>query len=372
MSITRLHTRSFPATLATVVAVPLALAACDGTMALGDSGASVDAAVPPGTDALVLAADAYVPPGLDAGPAPDAHVVAVTDAGPRPDAASDAALPDFPCVGEALAVIDAVNARLPEDMHIAFLGVPTGRDIDAERARRGPRLSSLRMIDEISTDGPNQIIRGVDADHIGDVHPGTIIIDSRIHDGWAVDQPDVIFAHVEITDPAAGNLLVSRDASDGLIVVNGWFHDSDADCFRPNDNEVYLGNFVERLGRGPDSHADGFQTFLGGRDETVDHVDVLGNIIYMPRGVPIEGGSGTYQTNRTVLFSADVTDWVVQCNFLVAGNYVVEREEADDIRYLDNVFCHPDDCESFGVRTGTGWNAENWSGNTYIDGSPAP
>jgi len=352
-------------------AAPLALAACDGATSIDDAGSRADAAFPSHVDAAAVASDAWHPPGVDAGAPPDAYVAVASDAGMRADAATDAALPDLPCVGDALTIIEGVNARLPAEMRVAFLGVPTGRDIDAERARRGPRLSSLTVIDEINTEGPNQVIRGVDADHIGEVHPGTIIIDSRIHDGWAVDQPNMIFAHVDITDPAAGNLLVSRDTSDGLVVINSWFHESDADCFRPNDNEVYLGNFVERLGRGPDSHADGFQTYLGGRDDTVDHVNVLGNIIWMPRGVSVEGG-GEYQTNRTMLFSADVVDWVVQCNFLVAGNFAVERGDADDIRYLDNVFCNPDECESFGVRTGSGWTTENWAGNTYIDGSPAP
>ncbi|MEZ4365846.1 MAG: hypothetical protein R2939_06110 [Kofleriaceae bacterium] len=301
--------------------------------------------------------------GIDAGPGDDVDAMPGTlpDAGPAPE---------LPGVTNPQDVIDAVNARLPAELQISFLGVPTGEDLDAERARRGPRRA-LVEVDEITTSGPGEIIVGVDAAQVGTIHPGTIIIDSRIRDGTSIEVGDVVLAHVEITDPDAGNLLVTRDASDGLIVVNSYFHDSDADCFRPNDNETYLGNFVERLGRGPDSHADGFQTFFSDGSETIDNVDILANIIWMPRGVPIAGG-GEYQTNRTMLFSNDVVDWVVAYNYLVAGNFAVEREASDDIRFLHNVFCHPDECDSFGIRTGGPWTTDNWAGNTYKDGSPAP
>ncbi len=279
--------------------------------------------------------------------------------------------PVLPGVTDPQDVIDAVNERLPDELAIEFLGVPTGENLDGERDLRGPRISDLTEIDEINTEGPNEIIVGVDAGAIGTIHEGTIIIDSRIRDGSEIEVPGVILAHVEITDATAGNLLVTRDESDGLIVVNSWFHDSEADCFRPNDNETYLGNFVEKLGRGAESHADGFQTYFSDASETVENVDILANIFWMPRDVPIDGG-GVYQTNRTMLFSNDVVDWVVAWNYLVAGNFAVEKDETDDIRFLSNVFCHPDECESFGIRTGGPFTEENWSGNTYKDGSPAP
>lgn len=284
---------------------------------------------------------------------------------------SDAGVPVLPGVTNPQDVIDAVNARLPSGLQISFLGVPTGFNLDAERARRGPRVSQFTRVTEITTTGPDQLVQGVDADRLGTIHAGTIIIDSRIRDGSVIAVPNVILAHVEITDPAAGNLLVTRDGSDGLVVVNSWFHDSDADCFRPNDNETYLGNFVEKLGRGPTSHADGFQTYFTDGTATVENVDILANIIWMPKGEPIAGG-GEYQTNRTMLFSNDVIDWVVAYNYLVAGNYVVEREASDDIRFLHNVFCKTSECPSFGIRTGGPWTAQNWEGNTYKDGSPAP
>lgn len=325
------------------------MVSCGTTPGGGDAGTILDAG------SSVDAGDA-----VDAGASVDAG--APVDGGPAPV---------LPGVTNPQDVIDAVNARLSADLRIQFLGVPTGLNLDAERLRRGPRVTSLTRITELSTTGPNQVVKGVDADRIGTIHDGTIIIDSRIRDGSVVAVPNVVLAHVEITDPAAGNLLVTRDGSDGLIVVNSWFHDSDADCFRPNDNETYLGNFVEKLGRGPTSHADAFQTYFTDGTRTVKNVDVLANIIWMPRGVPVSGG-GEYQTNRAMLFSNDVVDWVVAYNYLVAGNYVVERDTTDDIRYLHNVFCLPADCQAFGVRTGGPWTAQNWSGNTYTDGSPAP
>ena len=140
-------------------------------------------------------------------------------------------------------------------------------------------------------------------------------------------------------------------------------HDSDGDGIKAQGSggsTLVESCFIEKLGMADGAHADGNQT-RGGSDITF-----RGNNIYMPKpGTPSYPGA-PYKSNATFMLQLDVSDFVIENNWLTGGNYTIYCTSGVSVR--NNTFGRENggwpDKEERRVRSGT---CDEWSSNVWED-----
>jgi len=123
--------------------------------------------------------------------------------------------------------------------------------------------------------------------------------------------------------------------------------------------------FIEKIGMLPDAHADGNQT-RGGSNITFRY-----NNIYMPHpGTPTYPGE-PYKSNATILIQLDVSNFVIEGNWLTGGGYTISclNDSGSGAFVRNNIFGRengglPAGKEDLRVRSGT---CAEWSGNVWQD-----
>lgn len=140
-------------------------------------------------------------------------------------------------------------------------------------------------------------------------------------------------------------------------------HDSNGDGIKAQGSggpTLVESCFIEKLGKADGAHADGNQT-RGGSSITFRH-----NNIYMPSpGTPSYPGA-PYKSNAAFMLQLEISDFVVENNWLTGGNYTIYCSGGVSVR--DNTFGRENggwpDKEDRRVRSGT---CDEWSGNVWED-----
>ena len=177
----------------------------------------------------------------------------------------------------------------------------------------------------------------------------------------------VVLEDGEVTNARSAAILGAGFAARRLHI-----HDCEGDGFKTGGEggPVLVEHcFIERLGTKEDAHADGNQT-RGGSNITFRY-----NNIYMPKeGTPGYPGA-PYKSNAAFMISGDVSDFVIEGNWLTGGNYTIYcRNPAGSGVFVRN--------NRFGRENG-GWSAgkearrlrsgtcSEWIGNRWdVSGDP--
>ena len=174
-------------------------------------------------------------------------------------------------------------------------------------------------------------------------HSGIVLEDGEIH---GMDSAGILGAGF------TGRRLHIHDSSGDGLKIGG-----------EGGPTVVEYSFIEKLGRKVDSHADGNQTRGG------SHITFRYNNIYMPYpGTPKYPGK-PYKSNATFMLQLQISDFVIENNWLTGGNYTIYCPDDGGVSVRNNIFGRYNGGWSDGkaglrVRTGT---CDQWSGNRWED-----
>lgn len=121
-------------------------------------------------------------------------------------------------------------------------------------------------------------------------------------------------------------------------------------------------SFIEKIGADGEGHCDGNQTRGG------SNITFRGNNIYMPYpGTP--SYVAPYKSNATFMLELEISNFVIERNWLTGGNYTIYCRQDGTVSVRDNVFGRENGGLSAGkenlrVRAG---NCNDWSGNRWED-----
>jgi len=220
----------------------------------------------------------------------------------------------------------------------------------------GVVLENLDITGRVKIDASNVTLRNFRIDATGTSY-GILIEDG--HSGILLEDGEILNMKssgiLAYSDFTARRLHIHDSGADGLKVQGG------------SGPTVIESCFIEKLGRNPTSHADGNQT-RGGSNITFRY-----NNIYMPApGTPNYPGE-PYKSNATFMLELDISNFVIEHNWLTGGNYTIYCPRKGGVSVRNNVFGRdnaglPVGKDAVRVRAG---NCEQWSGNRWEDtGNP--
>jgi len=216
----------------------------------------------------------------------------------------------------------------------------------------GAVLENLDIAGTVEIDADNVTLRNFRIDG-GDTSYGISIKSG--HGGILIEDGEIFDIHsaaiLAYSDFTARRLHIHDSGADGLKVQGG------------SGPTVVEYSFIEKLGRNPTAHADGNQTRGG------SNIAFRYNNIYMPApGTPNHPGE-PYKSNATFMLELDVSNFVIENNWLNGGNYTIYCPGKGGVSVRSNIFGRDngglaDGKDDLRLRAGS---CDEWSNNRWED-----
>lgn len=158
---------------------------------------------------------------------------------------------------------------------------------------------------------------------------------------------------VVIEDGEIFNMLSAGILGGGYTARRLHIHDSEGDAIKSSGSVLVEYSFIEKLGRKPDSHADGNQT-RGGSNITFRY-----NNIWMPVPGSSNYPGSPYKANANFMLQQNIDNFVIESNWLNGGGYTIYCPDGGGVYIRNNMFGRD---YKYGVVTG---NCAEWSGNVW-------
>jgi hypothetical protein len=158
---------------------------------------------------------------------------------------------------------------------------------------------------------------------------------------------------VVIEDGEIFNMLSAGILGGGYTARRLHIHDSEGDAIKAGGSVLVEYCFIEKLGRKPDSHADGNQT-RGGSNITFRY-----NNIWMPVPGSSNYPGSPYKANANFMLQQNINNFVIESNWLNGGNYTIYCPDGGGVYIRNNRFGRD---YQYGVITG---NCAERSGNVW-------